>query len=352
MKVKYFILLFIIFLLSCSIETCTEPQIQILQNDETFDKLLFFDIDTEPKSQVAGIDPETFEIKVRISGGSKWHICYSTTSSDGRLFINPALLQRAAPADDRIIVLNKYGKPIKTLIPASGVQVANMFIINDYLFIGDPGGAIGMMDIRNYHLYFYEVFFRQAGMLYMNDRLIWKNYVFLDGERNKLLKLNLNNPDERMIVSNYGTNPLGWYHFHIDGDRIFSVDSYTFDVRVYDLNSDNLIKEWNITNDINLPPGEGLYEVLCGVPVTIGNELLVYVKSDKSRYARMVVYDKNNYNFLYEVNLDDMILQNLILKYVRGTKLYFDTAAGVLIYDHSKKKCVRHITPEEVMGTR
>ncbi len=359
MVIRLIFSLFVIFFLSCSLENCTEPQIQILQNDETFDKLLFFQIETEPKDQVIGIDPDTYEIKVRISGGSEWHICYPTTSSDGRLFINPALLKRAAPADDKIVVLNKYGKPIKTMIPEKGVQVAKMFIVDDYLFIGDPGGAVCMIDTRNYYMYFYDIFFDRGGdMLHYNPRLRWKNYVFLAGGGNRLLKINLKNPDEREVKTNYAPYEFGFYHFCVYDDRIVSLDlglSYTnkrdSEVRVYNLNNDSLITNFFISNYITAPKDREYYYVQ---PVVIGNELLIYVKEDPgSKYARMLVFDKDNYSFKEEINLDNnMFLFCPALEHVRGTKFYFNVGYAIYIYDHSQKKCVKIITVEDVMARR
>jgi len=129
-----------VFLVSCAMVNCTEPEIQIMKNDETFEKLLFFEIRTEPKASVIGIDPDTYEIKVWITGGSERYLTRPAVSSDGRLFVNPGLARRGI-ADDKVVVLNKYGKPIKTFVPMKGVDMAKMFIVNDSLFIGDPGGG-------------------------------------------------------------------------------------------------------------------------------------------------------------------------------------------------------------------
>jgi len=209
-----------------------------------------------------------------------------------------------------------------------------------------------MMDTRNYHIFFYEVFF-PAGILCYNPTLVWNHYMFLSGGRGTLLKVNMDNPDEREIKTNYVTNPLKYHHYCIYEDKMVSVDACDDsdrwgEVRVYDLHNDHLLTNFFVTNYVTLPAG---VRYSYSMPVVFGSDLLIYVRDDGRQHARMMVLDKDNYSFKEEINLDgSMVLPNLIMKYVRGTKAYYETSYGVYIYDHSQKRCVRHITPQEVMS--
>ncbi|MGC8765553.1 MAG: hypothetical protein ACP5QT_06675 [Brevinematia bacterium] len=161
MKVKHFLIVAVLFFFSCSLESFFEPQIQIIQNDETFDKLFFFDVDTEPYGTVTGIDPETFEVKVRMVS-STIELEPLCQASDGRLFVI-AYRQRR---EDEIIVFNKEGEIIKKI--KNGFRdTATMFVVSNYLIISGSWTMangkfpVGMVDINSYKTIFYEGLLRK-----------------------------------------------------------------------------------------------------------------------------------------------------------------------------------------------
>ncbi|MGC8765554.1 MAG: hypothetical protein ACP5QT_06680 [Brevinematia bacterium] len=174
---------------------------------------------------------------------------------------------------------------------------------------------------------------------------------------NQILRINLSNPEEREIKTNYVPDETQYYDYWIYNDKLLIINLFprsTEDngkVWVYNLSNDELITNFFITNYISIPQDIECYYAL---PVVIGNELLIYCEEntmfyDSYKYARMLVFDKDNYSFKYEVNLDnEMWLPTLRLNFIKGTKLYYETSDGIYIYDHSQKRCVKHITEEEV----
>jgi len=368
MKKIIMIILIIILITGCFGNKNINDQLEVevikneIQNSDEFSQLLFFSSGTS----LDGLDPETNEIKVQYKFNHI--ISFGDVTEDGRVFLCDLGSLKNENWGSNFFVIDYQGEVLKTVKtisnPAWSKIQNNKFFISNKAFHGDGYTKIAVYDIHSYkELKVFDDIKNHTDNVFINEKDIFFNIYESEyqSRHNHILEINSESLKKEELNSIFKDYPYGYSESVIYNDILVTALRYANEVSIFDYLKKEEVKRIKIRDIVDVKEevlelmnkpenaiGNNESDFWAVDPIVVDDAFIIpftYISSAVN-YARFLYFDKNTYELIESVDINNEnidFLPSFHPKYVKGNYIYFKHHNKIEIYNYKTKQWEKQI---------